>query len=167
MNKLGTKKWLVSMLGTAAMAVSGAGFAQSSTSAVPAFYIGLEAGQADAGDEDDIGYKILGGYQFHRNFAVEVGYGMLFDKNDVEVTSLEAVAVGMYPLANQFSIIGKLGFANVEVDTPFGSEDKTELTWGIGVQYDFSRNLGLRALWQRYETDEEVDFLNVGLIWKF
>jgi OmpA-OmpF porin, OOP family len=162
-----TKKWFVAMLGAAAMAVSGGAFAQASTSPVPSFYIGAEIGQGDAGTEDDIGYKILGGYQFHRNFAAEVGYGILVDKNDVEVTTLELVGVGMWPLGNNFHILGKLGFANVEFDTRAGSEDKTEVTWGVGVQFDMGRNLGLRAMWQRYETDEEVDFLNVGVIWKF
>ena len=84
-----TQKWLISMLGAAALAVSGGAFAQTSTSAVPAFYVGAEVGSADVGDEDDIGYKILGGYQFHRNLAAEVAYGLLFDKSDVEVTGLE------------------------------------------------------------------------------
>lgn len=161
-----TKKWLVSMLGAAAVAVSGGAFAQGST--VPAFYVGAEVGQGDVGSEDDIGYKFLGGYQFHRNIAAEVAYGFLFDKNDVEVTALELVAVGMFPIANQLSLIGKLGFANWEVDSPSGSRDGTDLTWGVGVQFDFSRNLGLRATWQRYETDpDEVDFPNIGVIWKF
>jgi hypothetical protein len=70
------------MLGAAALAVSGGAFAQTSTSAVPAFYVGAEVGSTDVGDDDDIGYKILGGYQFHRNLAAEVGYGLLFDKSD-------------------------------------------------------------------------------------
>ena len=56
-----TKKWLVSLLGAAAMVVSGAAFAQASTPAVPSFYVGAEVGQADTGNEDDIGFKILGG----------------------------------------------------------------------------------------------------------
>ena len=120
-----------------------------------------------SGADDDIGFKLLGGYRFHPNIAAEVGYGMLYDKSDVEVTALEFVAVGMFPITNQFSIIGKLGLANVEVDTRFGSEDKTELTWGLGVQFDLTRNLGLRALWQRYETDDAVDFLAIGATWKF
>jgi OmpA-OmpF porin, OOP family len=162
-----TKKWFVSMLGAAAMAVSGAALAQAP--AVPAFYIGAEVGQGDAGEEDDLGYKFLGGYQFHRNFAAEVGYGILVDKGDVEVTTLELVGVGMFPLGNHFSIVGKLGFANWEFDGPGGvNQDGTDLTWGVGVQWDFSRNLGLRAMWQRYETDpEETDFLNIGVLWRF
>ena len=101
------------------------------------------------------------------NFAAEVGYGMLYDKSDVEVTGLEFVAIGMFPITSQFSILGKLGFANVEVDTRFGSEDKTEITWGLGVQFDVSRNLGLRAVWQRYETEDAVDYLAIGATWKF
>jgi OOP family OmpA-OmpF porin len=162
-----TTKWFVSMLGAAAMAVSGAVFAQASTSPVPAFYIGAEVGQGEAGDEDDLGYKILGGYQFHRNFAAELGYGILLDKDNAEVTTLELVAVGMWPLGNNFHILGKLGFANWEIDSRAGSTDGTDLTWGVGAQFDLGRNLGLRAMWQRYEADEEIDFFNVGVIWKF
>jgi OOP family OmpA-OmpF porin len=160
-----TKKWLVSMIGAAAMAVSAGALAQSTTTG---FYIGAEAGNTDvSGADDDIGFKLLGGYRFHPNIAAEVGYGMLYDKDDVEVTALEFVAVGMFPIGNQFSILGKLGLANVEADTRFGSEDKTELTWGLGVQFDVSRNLGVRALWQRYETDDAIDFLAIGVTYKF
>ena len=160
-----TKKWLVSMLGAAAMTVSAGALAQSATTG---FYIGAEVGNTDvSGADDDVGFKLLGGYRFHRNIAAEVGYGMLYDKSDVEVTALEFVAVGMYPINNQFSILGKLGLANVEVDSPFGSEDKTELTWGVGAQFDLTPNLGLRGIWQRYETEDAINYLALGVTWKF
>ena len=160
------KNWMVSMLGAAALAVSAGAYAQQP--ATTGFYIGAEVGQTDLdGADDDIGFKLLGGYQFHRNIAAELGYGMLYDKGGAEVTAIELVALGMFPIANQFSIIGKLGFANVDVEVAGASDDKTELTWGLGVQFDFSRNLGVRALWQRYETDNAVDFLAVGVTWKF
>jgi OmpA-OmpF porin, OOP family len=159
-----TKKWLVAMLGAVAMSVSAGAVAQGM---MTGFYAGLDVGQTEAGDEDDTGFKIFGGYRFHQNIAAELGYGLLVDKGGVEVTTLEVVAVGIFPLANQFSILGKLGFANVDVETPFGSDDKTELTYGIGAQYDFTRNLGARLQWQRYDTDEEVDFFSIGVLWKF
>lgn len=38
------------------------------------------------------------------------------------MTTLEAVAVGIFPVNNQFSVFGKLGFANVDVGTPLGSD---------------------------------------------
>lgn len=159
-----SKKWLVSILGAAAMLVSAGALAQAT---VPAFYAGLDIGKADFGDEDDTAFKLLGGYQFHRNFAAEVGYSQLLDKGPVEVTALELVGVGLFPLTPQLSLLGKLGLANVEVDTPVGSDDKTELTYGIGLQYDVSRNLGARVQWQRYDTDEEVDLFTIGVIWRF
>jgi hypothetical protein len=163
-----TKKWLVSVLGAAAMSVSAGALAQKPMSTVPNFYIGAEVGQTDVGPQDDTGFKFLGGYQFHRNIAAELGYGLLFDKSGVEVTSLEAVAVGIFPLANNFSILGKLGFALIEAKGPGGSNDDTELTYGIGGQYDFTKNLGVRLQWQRYNTDpDDVDFINVGVVWRF
>jgi len=162
-----TKKWLVSMLGAAAMSVSAGALAQQPMATVPNFYAGLDVGQTDVGSEDDTGFKIFGGYQFHRNIAAELGYGLLFDKSGVDLTSIEAVAVGIFPLANQFSLIGKLGFAMLEADGPGGSADETELTWGIGAQYDLTRNLGFRLQFQRYEADDAIDFISLGVVWRF
>jgi OOP family OmpA-OmpF porin len=157
-----TKKWLVALLSAAAMTFSAGVLAQGALSGA---YVGLDVGQTDVGPEDDTGWKIFGGYRFNQNIAAELGYGLLFDKGGVELTSLEAVAVGMFPLANQFSIIGKLGFAMLEAD-PGG--DETELTYGIGAQYDVTRNLGVRLQWQRYSTDpDDIDFISIGVLWKF
>jgi OOP family OmpA-OmpF porin len=164
-----SRKWLVSVLGAAAVAISVGAQAQTGGAPlVPNLYAGIELGRSDVGSDDDIGFKIFGGYQFTRNIAAEIGYGMLFDKSDVEVTALEFVGVGLVPIAPQLSLMGKLGLANVEVDSRAGSRDKTELTWGIGVQFDMSRNLALRALWQRYETDpDELDWFAIGAAWRF
>lgn len=156
-----TKKWLVALLGAAAMALSAGAFAQGM---MTGGYVGLDVGRSDFVNENDTGFRIFGGYQFHRNIAAEIAIGMPFDKRGVEVMSLEAVAVGIFPLANQFSILGKLGIANLDAD-PGG--DDTALTFGIGAQYDVTRNLGVRLQWQRYDTDPELDFLSIGVLWKF
>lgn len=161
---MSNKKWIAAMLGAAAMALSTGALAQQG---VQGWYVGADVGQAEVADEDDIGFRILGGYNFNRNLAAEVGYAQLLDKNGVEATAMELVAIGSFPLASQFSAFGKVGFANVEVEAGGVSDDKTELTFGLGVQYDVSRNLGLRAQWQRYDTDEEVDVMSIGFVWKF
>lgn len=155
------KKWIVSMLGAAAMAVSAGAFAQQADTG---WYVGGSLGNAEVGSEDDTAWKIHGGYQVNRTFAAEFGYSNLGDfGGGDDVTVMELVGLGKFPIANQFSVYGMLGFANLEV----GSEDETELTYGIGVQYDLSPKLGLRAQWQRYNTDEEVDVMSVGIVWKF
>lgn len=162
---MSNKKWLVSLMSAAALTVSTGALAQAT---VPNFYIGADIGQTDVGaDDKDTGFKFYGGYQFHRNIAAELGYGLLYDKNSVEVTSLEAVAVGLFPINNQFSIFGKLGFARLTLEAPGTDDDETELTWGLGVQWDFNKNLGVRAGFQRYETDEAIDFIHAGVVWRF
>lgn len=161
-----TNKWLVAILSAATMAVSAGALAQQKAAGT-GFYAGADVGNADFGSDDDTAFKIFGGFQFHPNVAVEAGWSQLFDKNSAEVTALELVAVGIFPVANQLSIIGKLGFANVEVETPSGSSDKTELTFGIGVQYDVTPKIGVRGQWQRYDTDQEIDLLSIGVLVRF
>jgi len=159
-----TKNLLVSVVGAAAMIASAGALAQAT---VPAFYIGAEVGSVDVDTADeDIGFKLIGGYQFHRNIAAEFAYGMLYDKGGVELTSMEITALGIFPINNQFSIYGKLGFARVEADCA-GCGDDNDITFGFGVQWDASRNLGVRAGWQRYNVDPSIDFLHVGAVWRF
>ena len=161
-----TKKWLVAILGACAMVASTGALAQKSPAGT-GLYIGADVGNADFGSDDDTAFKLYAGYKFHPNVAVEGGWAQLFDKSGVEVTSLEVVAVGILPLAHQFSLLGKLGFASVDVDTPLGGDTKTELTYGIGAQFDVTPMIGLRAGWQRYDTDQEIDLLSVGVVVRF
>jgi len=160
------KKWLIAIFSATAMAFSAGASAQASGAS--GFYAGAEVGQTDVGPDDDTGFKVFGGYQFHPNVAAELGYGLLFDKGGVEVTSLELSAVGIFPLAHQLSLLGRLGLARLEADGPGGSGDDNELFYGIGLQYDASPTVGVRLQWQRYNTDpDEVDFLSVGVVVRF
>lgn len=161
-----TKKWLAAILGAAAMTASTGVLAQQS-GAGTGFYVGADVGNADFGSDDDTAFKLYAGYKFHPNVALEGGWAQLFDKGGTEVTSLEVVAVGILPLARQFSLLGKLGFASVDVDTPAGGDTKTELTYGIGAQYDVTPMIGVRAQWQRYDTSQEIDLLSVGVVVRF
>ena len=153
------KKFVAALLGAAALSASTVASAQ--------WYAGGEIGSSDVGSESDTSFKFLGGYQINRHFAAEAGYGFLFDKNSSEVKALEVVGVGSYPLGNQFSIFGKIGLANVDVETPGGSDDSTELTYGFGGQYDITPKVGLRLQWQRYDTETEIDVISIGAIFRF
>ena len=155
------KKWLAAMLGAAAMAVSAGAVAQQTDTG---WYAGVSLGNAEAASEDDTAWRIAGGYRFGRTFAAELGYVNMGDfGGGDDVTSLELVGTAHFPIANQFSLYGLAGLAQLEA----GDEDETELTFGVGVQYDFSRNMGLRAQWQRYNTDEEIDVMSIGVVFKF
>jgi OmpA-OmpF porin, OOP family len=156
-----TKKWLVAILGSAAMTASAGAFAQQTVGGI---YAGLDVGNADFGSDDDTAFKLFAGYQFHPNVAAEVAYSMLYDKGGSEANALELVAVPMFPINPQFSVFGKFGFAHIDNDP--GDRD-TEITYGIGVQFNATPQIGVRAGWQRYETDQEIDLLSVGVVVRF
>jgi predicted porin len=156
------KKWFAAMLGAAAMAVSAGAVAQQANTG---WYAGASLGNAEAGSEDDTAWRISGGYRFGGTFAAEAAYVNMGDfGGGDDVTSLELVGTAHFPLGNQFSLYGLAGISMLEA----GDEDETEMTFGFGGQYDFSRNMGLRVQWQRYDTDpEEIDVLSVGVVIKF
>lgn len=77
-------------------------------------------------DESSTGYKLFGGYQFNRNFALEGGYadfGRFDTQHEIAAPMLDSMssnirasgfylgAVGVIPLPNRFSLFGKLGTA--------------------------------------------------------
>jgi len=158
-----TRQWLVALFGAAAMVASTGVLAQQS-GAGAGFYAGLDVGNADFGSDDDTAFKLFAGYQFHPNVAAEVAYGMLYDKGGTEANAFEVVAVPMFPVANRFSVFGKFGFAHIDFDP---GDRKTEITYGVGVQYDATPKIGVRLQWQRYDTDQEIDFLGVGVVARF
>ena len=159
------------------------------------FYAGASVGQSksDCGnaggscDDKDTAYRIFGGYKFHPNIAVEGGYAPLGQTSaslpggniTAEANAWDIVGVGSGPLGNNFSILGKLGFYNAEIKlggAASGKKTTTDLTYGIGGQYDFNRNLGLRLEWNRYSGvkfagpsggDTDIDVLSVGALWRF
>lgn len=174
------KGWIAAMLGAAAMAMSAGALAQQGETP---WYAGASIGQGDLGIGDTTtAWKIFGGYQINRNFAVEFGYTDLGDTDvasgvpgipnvNLEATAWELIGVGKFPVANQFSIYGLAGFARIEAEASvFGvsaSDTSTELTYGIGAQYDFSPKVGLRAQLQWYDTDETADVMSVGVVVRF
>ena len=170
------KKWFAAMLGAAAMAVSAGAVAQQADTG---WYVGGSIGQADLDIDKDTAWKISLGYQINRTFSAEVGYTNLGEVSETvlgvtasaEATAFELIGVGKLPVGNQLSVYGLAGIAIAEVEARAGgvtvSDDSTELTFGVGAQYDFSRNMGARLQWQRYGADEDVDVISVGVGVKF
>lgn len=120
-------------------------------------------------------YKLQLGYQINKNFAVEGGYlgssnqtysatgGNLGGTLTVSgnVSGYNLIAVGILPLANQFSLLGKLGVAGLQESvtatgggfTVSVNGSKTDLTYGLGAKYDFTKEISMRL---------DLDSYNVG-----
>jgi OOP family OmpA-OmpF porin len=169
-------------------------------------YLGVALGQSQADvdcsgttacDDSDTAWKVFGGYAFNRHFALEVGYADLGEVTAsvpafgglpaadvaIEATAFELVGVGLLPLAERFSVYGKLGLymADTDVRVSFAglgsvsrSDDNTDLTFGAGLRYDVTANLAVRAEWQRYSDvsadafgESDLDLISIGLLWRF
>lgn len=140
-------------------------------------------------DTSDTGFKLFGGYEFNRNFALELAYVDLgkarysgFAGPDpvadgkVEVTGVNLSAVGTLPLARNVDVFGKIGFfswedkaRDVTGGVPFSDKiDGTDLTFGFGASFQITRNVSARVEWERFRVDEtDADLFSVGAVFKF
>ncbi len=119
----------------------------------------------------DTAWKILGGYQFTPNWGAEMQYSDLGHYN-YTLSQPGASATGNYK-ANQWSFagtgtipfgnfygFGKLGISANHVSTSSacipagcltnGSGYKSDLLAGVGVGYNFTKNIGLRLEYENF-----------------
>lgn len=131
-------------------------------------------------DKSDTGWKVFGGYQFSRNFALEGGHialgrfsamtstpGTLLHL-EFKPTEWYLDAVGILPLGRGFSLAGRAGFGRSDTEvslTSVGalaapkrelSADKWSLKVGVGATYKLTDNFGFRAELERYRVSNGV-----------
>jgi OOP family OmpA-OmpF porin len=182
-----------------ASALSGAAQAQEANY----YYFGLSAGQSHSQlnesdttrslfgtgsgasltghEQQDTAYKLFGGYQFNRMFAIEGGYFNLGKfsygaasptgtlRGTYEVEGLNLDLVGTVPMTESLSVFGRIGaqYANTHdsfsgtgtltpVDRNPGKRE-TNLKVGVGIQYDISPSMQLRGEAERYRLNDGLD----------
>lgn len=191
------KKLALMVVASVASLMSFAAVAQSGPQPLqPGFYAGGTLGNSSFSngcrlggscDDNDTAFKIFGGYQFHKYVAAELGLVDLGRarstaggaSDEVKARAWDLSAVGSFPVVERFSVFGRLGlyFARVEENTNFAgnsSHSNTDLTYGVGVRYDFTRNLAVRGELQRYSDagggdvlKTDIDLLGISVLWKF
>ena len=163
----------------------------------------FDPGATVSADDKDTSLGLSGGYQFNSNVAAELGYvdlgsfsadakgtesGLsLTETAKFEAKGFQASVVGSMPVSKEFSVLGRLGMFRwdlkssndgVEAGVPFsGSEKATgiDLTYGLGVQYNFSKVVGARFEWQKFKDvgdqdktgQSDVDLISLGLVYRF
>ena len=132
-------------------------------------------------DNKDTAFKVFGGYQFNRNFALEGGYfylgknsfsaatlppGMLTGNNKVQGVNLDLVAT--LPLTERFSALARIGAQQAWSKSSFsgtgaaagvaGSSKRnhTNVKYGLGMQYEVSPAMLLRGEVERYRINNAV-----------
>jgi len=187
------KKGFVALAAVATLGVALPAAAQSLNAA----YVGASIGQSKFAadctgvpncDKTDTGFRIFGGYQFNQFIAAEVGFvdlgklklsGPGFD-GKIESTAFDLSAVGTWHFTPELAVLGRIGgYAADSKSSGTGivndSKSSTGLTFGLGGQYDFNKNLGARIEWQRFSSvkgpansgDGDIDYFNIAVLWRF
>lgn len=113
-------------------------------------------------DDKDSAAKIFGGFRFNRNMAAEFSYidfGTFIGRSGAtvvdrwEASALDASFVAIAPLGD-FSVRGRFGLALWDVDDRFGGTSVNEsgagISYGLSLQYNFTRQFSIRADWAQY-----------------
>ena len=165
-------------------------FSVHAASAANGFFIGA-SGQLyhlDVGsfDDDEVGYKLFGGYRFHSmdNFldyvAVEASWQKPREFGD-DVDDVDDVAIdvdgytfevlGIFPTAHEVEIYGKLGYYDfdIHVDAMGISADGSDdgLTAGIGMMAEAFPNITMRLEFNWFDVDDSAWTVGFGAQWHF
>lgn len=155
----------------------------------------LPAGSACSSDDKDNGFKFFAGNQFNKNGALELGYVDLGKATasvsgpgvggtlSWEATGFNFALIGSLPVNEAFSVLGRIGIFAWDVDFKVSgvggsasqSASGTDLTYGVGVKYDFNKTTGMRFEWEKFKDvgDEnttgqgDIDLLSLSLVFRF
>lgn len=149
-------------------------------------------------DEKEVSYKLFLGYQYNPYLAFEGGYFNLgtytFNATTTPAGTLAGSLkntvgsnldiIGTLPIAERFSLLARAGVQSsktrdlfsatgVVLTAPTPSKNQISYKIGVGAGMDFTRNVGVRADWERYRigdgygTKMDVDLYTLNLLYKF
>lgn len=148
--------------------------------------------------DTDTGWKLFAGYAFNPYLAAELSYvdlgqtgadiiigGRISGRINTKMT-MDGVNIGIkagYPFADRFSAFAKLGAfvwnakatakANLIVGSGTSSQkdNGTDLSYGVGLDYDFNAYFSIRGDWDRYrlggDADSDASLWSVSVQYQF
>jgi len=163
------------------LAISGSVFA-----AISGPYVVLNVGQSSTdtlnlSDKTATGIAGIAGYQFNKYLGAEVHYtdfgSVTFQSGaSPDITAYGISVVGSYPFDKQWSVFAKLGATHtiVESQNGFGEVTRCAGSWGVGGQYDFAPDWGIRLSYDRYAVgakynldSADTSLTSVGVQYRF
>jgi OmpA-OmpF porin, OOP family len=129
------------------------------------------------------GYKVFGGYQLNRNFAVEGGwfdlgrYGYTATTTpagtlggDIRVKGVNLDLVGLWPITDKFSAFARVGVTSARTSGNFAATGAVVMPYasanpsrraanvkaGLGLMYNFNESWAMRLEGERYRINDAV-----------
>jgi hypothetical protein len=163
---------------------------------VPGIYLGLSAGYGmtnwdlvdgssavnivngnnptilDVSGTSNFAGRVYAGYDFHKNFALEVGYSQFFNNTDVKFAdnnkeafnpaydwAIDAVAKIKAHIVDNFGFYAKVGvdYLSISEGVDGKGHDTINLVYGAGAFYDFTPHFSVDVAWMRFNGDSKLD----------
>jgi OmpA-OmpF porin, OOP family len=129
------------------------------------------------------GYKLFGGYQLNRNFAVEAGwfdlgrYGYTATTTpagtlggDIRVRGVNLDLVGLWPITDKFSALARIGVTSARTSGNFAATGAVAMPYasanpskraanvkaGLGLMYNINESWAVRLEGERYRINDAV-----------
>ena len=134
-------------------------------------------------DASSDAWKIYGGTELNKFFALELTYYDLGDFDDAQggttfhasIDAWDLAFRGIIPLGKHFELFGRLGYSymSVESSTTIGLSSVSvdgsnwELLYGAGVGVKLGERFGLRAEWEAWDVADSLDAWSVGAYFRF
>ena len=149
------------------------------------------SGLAGTCDDESNGWKIYAGYDMTKYFGIELAYA---DAGEAKLVASSPSAGTLtinsklatawakleLPLGAHFSLLGKAGLnyfkADYERSGSFAAmnsgDDGLEPSLGAGASFNFTKNLALRAEWERFNDaagygDGNIELLSASVLFRF
>ena len=143
------------------------------------FYAGSDVGRTNVTDVDghDTSFGAFAGYNFHPNFAVELGHRRLYERDyrfgtasaDFRANQTSLSLIGSLPVGEGFSVYGRLGAARIQErfsSNGFtGKDSTTKALYGIGVSYAITPAVSARV--EAQKISQQASNLSAGLSYQF
>ena len=150
-------------------------FGLQSNAAAEGFYFGggiyLTEAQFESLDESDetpalfVGYNLIDSNVFL--LSAELGYYDLGDYSDngveVDADAYSLSAVGGLPLGPFIELFGKVGIAEVSVNTNDKDFDGSDSFYGVGIGFDVLDTLDIYVEYLDFDTEIDSNMIGVGL----
>ena len=183
------KKFLIAMLVSTASTL-GAGLAHADATGL---FIagGVNYAELDASIEDDfdledglealfddkaVGYNLGAGYRFNKWLAVDAAYWDLGEFKSDKLTNGQKIGfdTSIWTVGGIVSVplwildvYGRAGAAMWDVDSRFIDADGTDLYYGAGAALNVFGSIDLYAEYVRFDADEAIDTINLGMRFTF
>lgn len=162
----------------AVAALAGAAHAETS------FYVNGGYSAFDGDGATLNGLTVRGGAFFNEYFGVEgeFSFGVGEEELDFESTielsnQYGGYVIGKMPVGENFDVFGRVGYGSAEFEATVdsigsGSVDVDGFAYGVGGQFFFTENFGVRGEYTRFEADDEqldggLDTYSISAVFRF